>query len=84
MRRNKRHRFSSSKQCLQYGTRNGIGPFASNWPRLVQRQAETSDLKVSVDLSKSQDVEKAAPVQQHQDGLKVESESPNPHSASIV
>ena len=31
-----------------------------------------------------QDKEKAAPVLQHQDGSKVESESPNPHSASIV
>lgn len=28
--------------------------------------------------------EEAAPVLQHQDGSKVESESPNPHSASIV
>ena len=31
-----------------------------------------------------QDKEKAAPVLQHRDGQKVESESPNPHSTSIV
>ena len=48
MKRNKRHRFSSSKQMLQYGTRNGIGPFASKWPRLTQK----SDLQISVDLGK--------------------------------
>lgn len=59
MKRNKRHHFSSSKQMLQYGTRNGIGPFTSKWPRLVQRRGDTADLQLPVDLGKNQGKETA-------------------------
>ncbi len=61
MKRNKRYRFSSSKQMLQYGARNGIGAFASKWPKLMQKQVDTSGLQFAVDLGKCQDKKEAAP-----------------------